>query len=93
MSQLHVYAHIKTAVVSTGGKLTGFYFLHLLYVVYYSVTMHLRRGKKVSYATDCGEMSEAHLVRVRGLGCPIQQSVHEVNIFPWEHMETSCRVT
>jgi hypothetical protein len=28
----------------TRDKLTGFYFLHLLYVIYYSVTTHLRRG-------------------------------------------------
>jgi hypothetical protein len=42
-------AHIRTIVVLTGGKLTGFYFLHLLYAIYYSVTMHLRKGKKVSF--------------------------------------------
>jgi hypothetical protein len=37
-------AHIRTIIVLTGGKLTGFYFLHLL-----SVTTHQRQGKKVSY--------------------------------------------
>jgi hypothetical protein len=36
-------AHIRTIVVLTGGKLTGIYFLHLLYV-----TTHRRQGKKVS---------------------------------------------
>jgi hypothetical protein len=41
-------AHIRTIVVLTGGKLTGFYFLPLLYAIYFSVTMHLRQGKKVS---------------------------------------------
>jgi uncharacterized membrane protein (GlpM family) len=40
--------HIRTIVVLTGGKLIGFYFLYLLYATYYSVTMHLRQGKKVS---------------------------------------------
>jgi hypothetical protein len=41
-------AHTRTIVVLTGGKLTWFYFLHLLYAIYYSVTTHLREGKKVS---------------------------------------------
>jgi hypothetical protein len=41
-------AHIRTIVVLTCGKLTGFYFLYLLYVIYYSVTTHLRQGNKVS---------------------------------------------
>jgi hypothetical protein len=41
-------AHIRTIVVLTGGKLTGISFLHLLYAIYYSVTTHLRSGKKVS---------------------------------------------
>jgi uncharacterized membrane protein (GlpM family) len=40
--------HIRTIVVLTGGKLIGFYFLYLLYATYYSVTTHLRQGKKVS---------------------------------------------
>jgi hypothetical protein len=40
---IHVYVYIRTIVVLTGGKLTEFYFLHLL-----SVMMHLRSGKKVS---------------------------------------------
>jgi hypothetical protein len=30
----YLYAYIRTIVVLTGGKLTGFYFLHLIYVVY-----------------------------------------------------------
>jgi hypothetical protein len=42
-------AHIRTIVVLTGGKLTGFYFPHLPFKTYYSVTTHLRPGKKVSY--------------------------------------------
>jgi hypothetical protein len=41
-------AHIMTIVVLTGSKLIGFYFFHLLYAIYYYVTMHLRPGKKVS---------------------------------------------
>jgi hypothetical protein len=41
-------AHISTIVVLTVGKLTGIYFLYLLSAIYFSVTMHLRQGKKVS---------------------------------------------
>jgi hypothetical protein len=41
-------AHIRYIVVLTGGKLTGIYFLHLLSAIYFSVTTHLRQGKKVS---------------------------------------------
>jgi hypothetical protein len=46
--RIRLDAHIRTIVVLTGGKLTGFYFRHLLYATYYSVTTHLRQGKKVS---------------------------------------------
>jgi hypothetical protein len=41
-------AHIRTIVVLTGVKLTWIYFLYLLSAIYFSVTMHLRQGKKVS---------------------------------------------
>jgi hypothetical protein len=41
-------AHIRDVVVLTGGKLIVIYFLHLLSVFYYSVTTHIRKGKKVS---------------------------------------------
>jgi hypothetical protein len=41
-------ARIRTIVVLTGGKLTGIYFLYLLFAIYFSVTTHLRQGKKVS---------------------------------------------
>jgi hypothetical protein len=37
----HLDAHIRTIVALTGGKLTRFYFLYLLYAIYYSITMHL----------------------------------------------------
>jgi hypothetical protein len=46
--RIRLDAHIRTKVVSTGDKLTGFYFLYLLYVIYYSVTTHLRQDQKVS---------------------------------------------
>jgi hypothetical protein len=39
--RIRLEAHIRTIVVLTGGKLTKIYFLHLLYIIYYSVTMHL----------------------------------------------------
>jgi hypothetical protein len=48
MVRIWLNAHIRTIVALIGGKLTGFYFLHLLYATYYSVTTHLRQGKKVS---------------------------------------------
>jgi hypothetical protein len=44
----HLDAYIRTIVVLTGGKLTRIYFLHLLYLIYYYVTTHLRPDKKVS---------------------------------------------
>jgi hypothetical protein len=44
----HLYARIRTIAILTGGKLIGISFLHLLYATYYSVTTHLRQGKKVS---------------------------------------------
>jgi hypothetical protein len=47
--RIRVYTHIRTIVVSTCGKLTEFYFLHLLSIIYYSVTTNIRSGKKVSY--------------------------------------------
>jgi hypothetical protein len=42
-------ANIRTVVILTGGKLTGFYFLHLLYAIYFSVITHRRKGMKVSF--------------------------------------------
>jgi hypothetical protein len=47
--RIHVDAHIRTIIVLTGAKLTGFYFLHLLYAIYYFVMTHLQKGKKVSF--------------------------------------------
>jgi hypothetical protein len=41
-------AHIRTIIVLTGGKLTGIYFPHLRFVIYFSVTMHRQKCKKVS---------------------------------------------
>jgi hypothetical protein len=90
--RIRVYAHIRTIIVLIGDKLIGFYFPQLLYTIYYSVMTHLRIGKKVSYATDCGETSKAHPVRGRGLECHVQWSVREVNMFPQEHMKTSHRM-
>jgi hypothetical protein len=33
-------AYIRAIVVLTGGKLTGIYFLYLLYKIYFSITTH-----------------------------------------------------
>jgi hypothetical protein len=46
--RIHLDAHIRTIVVLIGGKLIGIYFLYLFYVIYFSVTTHLRQGKNVS---------------------------------------------
>jgi hypothetical protein len=44
----HLDARSRTIVVLTSGKLTGFYFLLLLYAIYFLVMTHLRQCKKVS---------------------------------------------
>jgi hypothetical protein len=48
MARIRFKARIRTIVVLTCGKLIGMYLLYLLYAIYFSVTMHLRQGKKVS---------------------------------------------
>jgi hypothetical protein len=48
MARKQLDAHIRTIVVLTGVKLIGIYFLYLLYIIYYSVTMHIQKGKNVS---------------------------------------------
>jgi hypothetical protein len=45
--RIRLDAHIRNIVVLTGGKLTWIYLMHLIYVIYFSVTTHLRQGKKV----------------------------------------------
>jgi hypothetical protein len=42
-------ARIRTIVVLIGGKLTGIYFMPLLFAIYNSVMTHQRKGKKVSF--------------------------------------------
>jgi hypothetical protein len=59
-------ARIRTIVVLTGGKLTGIYFLYLLLVIYFSVTMHLRQGKKVSILVP-GDVDSGPVASRRGL--------------------------
>jgi hypothetical protein len=41
-------AHIRTIVVLIGSKLTRIYFLYLFYAIYFFVTVHQWKGKKVS---------------------------------------------
>jgi hypothetical protein len=48
MARKQLDAHIRTIVVLTGVKLIGIYFLYLLYIIYYSVTMHIQKGKNIS---------------------------------------------
>jgi hypothetical protein len=79
MARVHLDAHIRTIVVLTGGRLN---FLHLLYVIYYSVMTHLCQGKKVSILPlddvnpgpvpsrrDLLEDSPYHVVGVACLSC------------------------
>jgi hypothetical protein len=49
MLRICLDSHIRAIVVLTGGKLTRFYFLSLLYAIYYYVMRHQRKGKKVSF--------------------------------------------
>jgi hypothetical protein len=58
--------HIRVVVVLTGVKLTVIYFLHLLYIFYYSVTTHIRKGKKVSIL-PLGDVSLGSIPSKRGL--------------------------
>jgi hypothetical protein len=46
-------AHIRTIVVITGSMVTKIYILYLFYAIYFSVTTHLRPGKKVSILPLC----------------------------------------
>jgi hypothetical protein len=59
-------AHIRTIVVLTGGKLTEIYVMYLLSVIYFSVTTHLRQGKKVSILM-LGDVDSGPVASRRGL--------------------------
>jgi hypothetical protein len=63
---IRLEVHIRTIVVLTGGKLTGIYFLHLLYASYYFVTTHLRKGKKLSILPP-GDVNPGPIPSRRGL--------------------------
>jgi hypothetical protein len=67
-------AHIRTIVVLIGGKLTGIYFLYLLFVIYFSVTTHLHQGKKVSILVP-SDVDSGPVASRRGLleAVPIRQ--------------------
>jgi hypothetical protein len=64
--RIRVDAHIWTIVVLIGGKLTGFYFLYILYAIYYSVTTHQQKGKKVSILSP-GDVNLGSVPSRRGL--------------------------
>jgi hypothetical protein len=59
-------SHIRTIVVLTSDKLTGIYLLYLLYAIYFSVTTHLRQGKKVSILM-LGDVNSGPVASRRGL--------------------------
>jgi hypothetical protein len=66
MVRIRFNARIRTIVVLTGGKLTGIYFLYLLSAIYFSVTTHLRQGKKVSILVP-GHADSVPVASRRGL--------------------------
>jgi hypothetical protein len=59
-------AHIRTIVVLTGGKLSGIYFMHLLYAIYFSVMMHQQKDKEVSFF-PLGDVNPGPVPSRRGL--------------------------
>jgi hypothetical protein len=66
MVRIHLDVHIRTIVVLTGGNLTRFYFLQLLYAIYYYIMTHLRPGKKVSILPS-GDVNPGPIPSRRGL--------------------------
>jgi hypothetical protein len=62
----HLDAHIRIIVVLTRGRLTRFYFMYLLYVIYYSRMTHLRQGKKISFLPP-GDVNPGPILSRRGL--------------------------
>jgi hypothetical protein len=66
MVRIRFNVYIRTIVVLTGGKLTGIYFLYLLYVIYFFVMTHLRKGKKASILM-AGDVNSGPVASRRGL--------------------------
>jgi hypothetical protein len=64
--RIRLEAHIRTIIVLTGGKLNGIYFLHLHYAIYCFVTMHLRKGKKLSVLPS-DDVNQGPILSRRGL--------------------------
>jgi hypothetical protein len=58
-------ARIRTIVVLTGGRLTGIYFLYLHSAIYFSISTHLRQGKKVSILVP-GDVDSGPVASRRG---------------------------
>jgi hypothetical protein len=66
MVRIRFNARIRTIVVLTGGKLTEIYFLYFPSAIYFSVTTHLRQGKKVSILV-LGDVDSGPIALRRGL--------------------------
>jgi hypothetical protein len=64
--RIHFNARIRTIVVLSGDKLTWMHFLYLLSAIYFSVTTHLRQGKKVSIIV-VGDVDFGPVASRRGL--------------------------
>ena len=66
MVRIRFNARISTIIILRGGKVTGIYFLYLLFAIYFSVTTHLRQGKKVSILVP-GDVDSGPVASRRGL--------------------------
>jgi hypothetical protein len=64
--RIRLYAHVRTIVVLTGGKLTRIYFQHLLYAICYCLMTHLRQSKRVSFLLS-GDVNPGPVPSRRGL--------------------------
>jgi hypothetical protein len=58
-------AHARSIVVLTGGMLTGIYFLHLLYAIYFSVTTNRWKGKNVNFVPPGDVNPRPHPLKTR----------------------------
>jgi hypothetical protein len=64
--RIRVNARLRSIVVLTGGKLIWIYFLYLFSTIYFSVTTHLRQGKKVGILVP-GDVNYGPVASRRGL--------------------------
>jgi hypothetical protein len=66
MTLIRISVTQGVTVVLTYGKLTGIYFLHLHSAIYFSVTTHRRKGKKLTILPP-GDVNPVSVPSRRGL--------------------------